>query len=226
LMPCHHSVTQLSHTLSGLASTTKTAPETRPRGGAGPSIGGRGSARNESGPARVVDPRRAVSRADACAPPRQSSGDDGRPISPIVVPSYFPARLPSRNQHLINPVAFPAPAPTWSGHQAWHRAPLATPPAFSWCAAASAFCPCSSNWRTYSVHSWRSRLRMSRLILGHISADTAVELESIDQHFRQASFAEFKMLMTFDDEASKRYGLPKSIVEQVLIKVYQCLSKK
>jgi len=34
------------------------------------------------------------------------------------------------------------------------------------------------------------------------------------------------MLMTFDDEASKRYGLPKSIVEQVLIKVYQCLSKK
>jgi len=130
------------------------------------------------------------------------------------------------DQHLINPVAFPAPAPTWSGHQAWHRAPLATPPAFSWCAAASAFCPCSSNWRTYSVHSWRSRLRMSRLILGHISADTAVELESIDQHFRQASFAEFKMLMTFDDEASKRYGLPKSIVEQVLIKVYQCLSKK
>ena len=92
MMPCHHSVTQLSHTLSGLASTTKTAPETRPRGGAGPSIGGRGSARNESGPARVVDPRRAVSRADACAPPRQSSGDDGRPISPIVVPSYFPAR--------------------------------------------------------------------------------------------------------------------------------------
>ena len=62
---------------------------------------------------------------------------------------------------------------------------------------------------------------MSRLILGHISADTAVELESIDQHFRQASFAEFKMLMTFDYELLKRYGLPKSMVERALIKVYE-----
>ena len=56
--------------------------------------------------------------------------------------------------------------------------------------------------------------------------ETARRLARLNQHFRQASFAEFKMLMTFDDEASKRYGLPKSIVEQVLIKVYQCLSKK
>jgi len=56
--------------------------------------------------------------------------------------------------------------------------------------------------------------------------ETARRLARLDQHFRQASFAEFKMLMTFDDEALKRYGLPKSIVEQVLIKVYQCLSKK
>ena len=29
------------------------------------------------------------------------------------------------------------------------------------------------------------------------------------------------MLMTFDDEVFKRYGLPKSMVERALIKVYQ-----
>ena len=51
--------------------------------------------------------------------------------------------------------------------------------------------------------------------------ETAPRLARLDQHFRQASFAEFKMLMAFDDEALKRYGLPKSMVERVLIKVYQ-----
>jgi hypothetical protein len=40
---------------------------------------------------------------------------------------------------------------------------------------------------------------------------TETALARLDQHFRQASFAEFKMLMTFDDEALKRYGLPKSM---------------
>jgi hypothetical protein len=34
--------------------------------------------------------------------------------------------------------------------------------------------------------------------------ETARRLASLDQHFRQASFAEFKMLM-FDDELLKRY---------------------
>ena len=34
------------------------------------------------------------------------------------------------------------------------------------------------------------------------------------------------MMMGFDDEALKRYGLSKPMVERVLIKVYQCLSKK
>jgi len=29
------------------------------------------------------------------------------------------------------------------------------------------------------------------------------------------------MLMTFDDEVLKRYGLPKSMVERALIKVYE-----
>src|SRR6516225_5193988 len=59
--------------------------------------------------------------------------------------------------------------------------------------------------------------------------ETARQLARLDQHFRQASFAEFKMLMAFeafDDEALKRYGLSKPMVERVLIKVYQCLSKK
>ena len=50
--------------------------------------------------------------------------------------------------------------------------------------------------------------------------ETAQQLARLDQHFRQASFAEFKMLM-FDDELLKRYGLPKSMVERALIKVYE-----
>ena len=52
-------------------------------------------------------------------------------------------------------------------------------------------------------------------------AETAQQLARLDQHFRQASFAEFKMLMAFDDEALKRYGLPKPMVEQALIEVYE-----
>ena len=54
--------------------------------------------------------------------------------------------------------------------------------------------------------------------------ETARQLARLNQHFRQTSFAEFKMLMAFDafdDEALKRYGLSKPMVERVLIKVYQ-----
>src|SRR5215510_12013084 len=54
--------------------------------------------------------------------------------------------------------------------------------------------------------------------------ETARRLARLDQHFRQASFAEFKMLMAFEafgDEALKRYGLSKPMVEQALIKVYR-----
>ena len=54
--------------------------------------------------------------------------------------------------------------------------------------------------------------------------ETAQRLARLDQHFRQTSFAEFKMLMAFDafdDEALKRYGLSKPMVERVLLKVYQ-----
>ena len=50
---------------------------------------------------------------------------------------------------------------------------------------------------------------------------TARRLARLDQHFRQISFAEFEMLMTFDYEVLKRYRLPKSMVERALIKVYE-----
>jgi hypothetical protein len=40
-------------------------------------------------------------------------------------------------------------------------------------------------------------------------------------HFRQASFAEFEMLMGLDDEVLKRYGLPKPTVKRALLEVYQ-----
>src|SRR5262245_1196422 len=51
--------------------------------------------------------------------------------------------------------------------------------------------------------------------------ETARRLAGLNQHFRQASFAEFEMMMAFDDEALKRYGLPKPMVERALIKVYE-----
>ena len=51
--------------------------------------------------------------------------------------------------------------------------------------------------------------------------ETARRLATLDQHFRQTSFAEFEMLMTFDDEVLKRYGLPKSMVERALLEAYQ-----
>ena len=51
--------------------------------------------------------------------------------------------------------------------------------------------------------------------------ETARRLARLNQHFRQASFAEFEMLMALDDEVLKRYGLPKSMVKQALIKVYE-----
>jgi len=50
---------------------------------------------------------------------------------------------------------------------------------------------------------------------------TARRLARLDQHFRQTSFAEFKMLMTFDYEALKRYGLPKPNIVRALIEAYQ-----
>ena len=51
--------------------------------------------------------------------------------------------------------------------------------------------------------------------------ETAQQLARLNQHFRQASFAEFEMLMGLDDEALRRYGLPKPIVERALKEVYQ-----
>jgi hypothetical protein len=51
--------------------------------------------------------------------------------------------------------------------------------------------------------------------------ETARQLARLDQHFRLASFAEFKMLMGLDDAILKRYGLPRPIVERALLEVYQ-----
>ena len=50
--------------------------------------------------------------------------------------------------------------------------------------------------------------------------ETAQRLARLNEHFRQASFAEFEMLMV-DDEALKRYGLPKPMVERALLEAYQ-----
>jgi len=51
--------------------------------------------------------------------------------------------------------------------------------------------------------------------------ETAQQLARLSQHFRQASFSEFEMLMGLDDEVLKRYGLPKLTVKRALIKAYE-----
>jgi len=54
--------------------------------------------------------------------------------------------------------------------------------------------------------------------------ETARQLARLDQQFRQASFAEFEILMgldAFDDEVLKRYGLPRPMVARALVEVYQ-----
>jgi hypothetical protein len=51
--------------------------------------------------------------------------------------------------------------------------------------------------------------------------EIARRLARLNQHFRQASFAEFEMLMGLDDEVLKRYGLPKPTVKRALIKAYE-----
>ena len=51
--------------------------------------------------------------------------------------------------------------------------------------------------------------------------ETARRLARLNQNFRQASFAEFEMLMEVDDEVLKRYGLPKPTVKRALIQVFR-----
>ena len=67
-----------------------------------------------------------------------------------------------------------------------------------------------SNEATYGLREGGAGLHRNRPAAGKSRPD-----------FRQTSFAEFKMLMTFDYEVLKRYGLPKSMVERALIEVYQ-----
>ena len=50
--------------------------------------------------------------------------------------------------------------------------------------------------------------------------DTARQRARRDQRFRQASFAEFEMLMV-NDGVLKRYGLPKPMVVRALVEVYE-----
>jgi hypothetical protein len=52
--------------------------------------------------------------------------------------------------------------------------------------------------------------------------ETARRLARLNQHFRQASFAEFEMLMV-DDGVLKRYGLPELMVKRALIEVYEAV---
>jgi hypothetical protein len=56
--------------------------------------------------------------------------------------------------------------------------------------------------------------------------ETAQQLARLNQHFRQASFSEFEMLMGLDDEVLKRYGLPKRTVKRALIEVYQTVIRQ
>ena len=51
--------------------------------------------------------------------------------------------------------------------------------------------------------------------------ETARQLARLNQHFRQASFAEFETLMGLDDEVLKRYGLPRPMVDRALLEAYQ-----
>ena len=51
--------------------------------------------------------------------------------------------------------------------------------------------------------------------------ETAQQLARLDQHFRQASFAEFETLMGLDDEVLKRYGLPTRMIDRALLEACQ-----
>src|SRR5262249_12875455 len=93
------------------------------------------------------------------------------------------------------------------------RAVLPTAPAFNGWGNFSSIAP---------MHSW-DQMKPRTVYENAVQdfTETARRLARLDQHFRQTSFAEFTMLMTFDDEVLKRYGLPKSMVERALIKVYE-----
>ena len=50
--------------------------------------------------------------------------------------------------------------------------------------------------------------------------ETARQLARLNQQFREASFAEFEMLMGLDDEVLKRYGLPTPVVDRAIAKFW------
>ena len=92
------------------------------------------------------------------------------------------------------------------------RAVLPTCPGLKWSGPFPSMAP---------MHSWdqmKPRTVYEKAVQDF--TETARRLARLDQHFRQASFAEFEMLMV-DDEVLKRYGLPKPMVERALLEAYQ-----
>ena len=72
------------------------------------------------------------------------------------------------------------------------------------------------------VHSWdqmKPRTVYEKAVQDF--TETARRLARLNQNFRQASFAEFEMLMGVDDGVLKRYGLPKPTVKRALIQVFR-----
>src|SRR6516225_6277699 len=93
------------------------------------------------------------------------------------------------------------------------RAALPTCPACQWLGLFPSMSP---------MHSWdqmKPRTVYEKAVQDF--TETARRLARLNQHFREASFAEFEMMMGFDDEALKRYGLPKPMVERALLEAYQ-----
>src|SRR6516164_8563800 len=93
------------------------------------------------------------------------------------------------------------------------RAVLPTCPGLKWSGPFPSMAP---------MHSWdqmKPRTVYEKAVQDF--TETARRLARLNQHFRQASFAEFEMLMALDDEVLKRYGLPKPMVKQALIKAYE-----
>jgi hypothetical protein len=121
-----------------------------------------------------------------------------------------------------------APLICWSFSNSMFRYLLvdhAVPGAGCWCESAASAHPA----RNPAAHACRGRVpswdqMKPRTVYEKAVQDfteTAQQLARLNQHFRQASFSEFEMLMGLDDEVLKRYGLPKPTVKRALIKAYE-----
>jgi hypothetical protein len=75
-------------------------------------------------------------------------------------------------------------------------------------------------WKSYGPQ-LPSAIRHAVAVAVQDFTKIARQLARLNQHFRQASFAEFEMLMALDDEVLKRYGLPEPTVKRALIEAYE-----